>query len=335
MEYRAAGVGDNSSGGPGGGALVSTPIAIGNGSWDVKVVLGDAQVQADGSAFFTVPARRPVYFQALDAQGYAVQTMRSWSTLQPGENQSCVGCHEAKNSAPPTAGYRSTLALQAGPQALAPFYGPPRGFSFAREIQPILDRHCIRCHHDRDAARQQFGGLARARPEPAREPGVGTNASPAAGTETAFSLLGADNVDRRARRKWSDAYLVLTQSQPENRDPEPDRFRGDYRGRLVNWIGSQSVPTLLPPYFAGAAKSELMRLLDRGTPTSHPFAGGDREAGLLDRFAGALLRRLHRRPTPGRKRKRRKYQHFLAKRQRMEAVEGENIRAFIESCQRR
>ncbi len=148
LEYRAAGVGNNGSSGPGGDALVCTPISIGNGSWDVKVVLGDATVYSDGSAFFEVPARLPIYFQALDERNHVVQTMRSWSTLMPGENQSCVGCHESKNTAPPTARSAASLALKAGPQKLTPFYGPARGFSFPKEIQPILDRHCIRCHND-------------------------------------------------------------------------------------------------------------------------------------------------------------------------------------------
>ena len=31
------------------------------------------------------------------------------------------------------------MAMRNGPQELEPFYGPPRGFSFTREIQPILD----------------------------------------------------------------------------------------------------------------------------------------------------------------------------------------------------
>ncbi|MDH7571483.1 MAG: hypothetical protein QHJ73_18055, partial [Armatimonadota bacterium] len=100
LEYRAAGVGQNANSGPAGSALVSTPISIDNGAWDVKVILGDAQVYPDGSAFFTVPARTPLYFQALDEEGRAVQSMRSWSTLQPGENAACVGCHEPKNTAP-------------------------------------------------------------------------------------------------------------------------------------------------------------------------------------------------------------------------------------------
>lgn len=145
LEYRAAGIGSNRNGGPAGGALVSTPISIDNGSWDVKVVLGDARVYDDGSACFTAPARTPVYFQLLDARGHAVQTMRSWSTLQPGEAFSCVGCHEPKD-ATPMPSRRPPQALAAGPQVLSPFRPEPRGFSFPREVQPILDRHCIRCH---------------------------------------------------------------------------------------------------------------------------------------------------------------------------------------------
>jgi hypothetical protein len=160
LDFRAAGIGNNASGGPGGAALVCTPIAIGNGAWDVKAVLGQAKVYADGSALFTVPAYTPVYFQALDERGCAVQTMRSWSTLQPGEYFGCVGCHEHKNTAPPTENYGFSLAMRAGPQNLEPFYGPPRGFSFPKEIQPILDRHCIRCHKDRAPIQALVAGAA-------------------------------------------------------------------------------------------------------------------------------------------------------------------------------
>ena len=144
------GIGANGNGGPGGGALVSTPVAIGNGAWDPKIVLGDATVHDDGSAFFRVPARTPVYFQVLDDKGRMVQTMRSWTTLQPGENASCVGCHEHKNSDARGRTCRSRWRCSAGAETLAPFYGPPRGFSFAREIQPILDRQCVSCHDGDD-----------------------------------------------------------------------------------------------------------------------------------------------------------------------------------------
>ena len=157
LEYRAAGVGHAQQEGRGGGADVSTPIAVGNGSWDVKVVWGSARVHEDGSAFFEVPARVPLYFQALDEDGFAVQTMRSWTTLMPGETQSCVGCHEDKNGAPP-AGHGRALALDGGPRPLTPFYGPPRGFSYTREVQPILDRHCTSCHAGEGGAPPDLSG---------------------------------------------------------------------------------------------------------------------------------------------------------------------------------
>ena len=123
----------------------------------------DADVHDDGSAFFTVPARTPVYFQALDARGYVVQTMRSWSTLQPGENASCVGCHESKNSAPLPD--RLSLAQRRRAAAAGAVLRPAARFSFPKEIQPILDRHCIRCHDDRT----KLPWLADARPGRAAE----------------------------------------------------------------------------------------------------------------------------------------------------------------------
>ena len=101
LEFRAAGIGRNFNKGPAGNALASTPISVDNGAWDVKRVLGTAKVGKDGSACFFVPARTPVYFQLLDEDNCVVQSMRSWSTLQPGETFSCVGCHEDKNTSPP------------------------------------------------------------------------------------------------------------------------------------------------------------------------------------------------------------------------------------------
>ncbi|MFV1965359.1 MAG: hypothetical protein ACC628_08045 [Pirellulaceae bacterium] len=242
LEYRPAGIRCNYSLGPAGGALASTPISVGNGCWDVKRVLGDATVYEDGSAWFRAPARTPVYFQALDEKNRAVQTMRSWSTLQPGENASCVGCHENKERTPELT--RSTLALECGPQPLDRFYGPARGFSFEKEIQPILDRHCVSCHFDRTMT------VHLERPFEEEDPIAGR----------AFSLLGDVSNDERAGRGWSDSYLALTGAQFE-------KPRSAWQGkpnRLVRWITAQSEPTTLPPYYAGSTQSELLDLLENG-----------------------------------------------------------------------
>lgn len=151
LGFRTVGLGSNGNGGPAGGAMSSTPISVGGGAWDTKTVLGEAAIYKDGSACFKVPPKTPIYFQVIDTNGHVIQTMRSWSTLQPGEQFSCLGCHEDKNTGTRTNVARGiTEAMRRGPQDLEPFYGAPRGFSFAKEIQPILDKHCIKCHDNSD-----------------------------------------------------------------------------------------------------------------------------------------------------------------------------------------
>jgi hypothetical protein len=323
LEFRAAGIGFNGNSGPAGGAMACTPISIGNGAWDVKVVLGEAKVYEDGSALFTVPARRPVYFQALDERGYVVQTMRSWSTLQPGEYAGCVGCHEHKNTAPPARDYGFSLAMKAGPQTLEPFYGPPRGFSFAHEIQPILDRHCTRCHKDR----QPIQALSRGE---TRQPVLGQKRPTAASgdgskDELAFSLLGEVTVERTAKRRWSDAYLILTQATAASAD---EVFKGNCQGRMVKWISAQSVPELLPPYSAGAARSELLTLLDKG----HQGVKLSRKE--LDKIACWIDLLVpycgdYREANAWTEEEMKKHERYAEKRRQMEEVEQQNIDALL------
>ncbi len=114
---------------------------------NARMLLGTVPVESDGSAYFRAPARKPLYFQAVDASGRAVQSMRSLVYLQPGERRSCVGCHERPGTGPAPrqslAFTRPPSTLQAGPEGTLPF-------GYPRLIQPILDRHCIRCHDGSD-----------------------------------------------------------------------------------------------------------------------------------------------------------------------------------------
>lgn len=116
-----------------------------DGPWDIKRIMGTVPVEEDGSAFFRVPANTPISVQPLDDQGRALQLMRSWMTAMPGETLSCVGCHEKQQMAPPTA--YPTIASRRGPVDITPWYGPTRGFSFVREVQPVLDKYCVSCHN--------------------------------------------------------------------------------------------------------------------------------------------------------------------------------------------
>jgi len=119
-----------------------------DGTWDVKRILGTVPVEEDGSAFFRVPANTPIIVQPLNAEGMAQQQMRSWFTAMPGEFVSCVGCHEQRRDGPPAgpADGAPSLAMRREASSIEPWLGEARGFSFEREVQPVLDRLCVSCH---------------------------------------------------------------------------------------------------------------------------------------------------------------------------------------------
>ncbi len=140
LTYPPAGHGDWSA--PGDGES-HQPTAVNWHHYNNKRVLGVVPVEPDGSAHFTAPARRFVYFQLLDESGLMVHSMRSGTALLPGETQGCGGCHDYR-AVPPAA--RPPAALRRPPSPLRNGRDAPPPFSYAAEVQPILDRHCVRCH---------------------------------------------------------------------------------------------------------------------------------------------------------------------------------------------
>lgn len=124
--------------------------------WDIKRLLGEVPVEADGSAIFTIPANTPVSLQPIDSLGRAIQWMRSWFVGMPGETVSCVGCHEDQNLMPIP---KRTLASTKKPSKIEVPEGGTRPFTFELEIQPILDRACVACHNsDKAAGGKNFTG---------------------------------------------------------------------------------------------------------------------------------------------------------------------------------
>jgi hypothetical protein len=113
-------------------------------SYVAKGTHGLVPVEADGSAAFTAPAGKVLYFTALDADFNELQRMRSVVQLQPGERRSCIGCHESRGAAPPV---RVPLAFGRPPWRLEP---PPWGagpLDYERVVQPVWDAQCVRCHN--------------------------------------------------------------------------------------------------------------------------------------------------------------------------------------------
>ncbi len=124
------------------------PVVSCGATYAPKRVWGFAEVEEDGSAHFQVPANLPLYFLPLDAEGRAVQRMRTFTHFMPGERQSCIGCHSDRNYAPAPTYYTTASIASARPaQKLAePDWGSEHGFSFARVVQPVLNKHCVSCH---------------------------------------------------------------------------------------------------------------------------------------------------------------------------------------------
>ncbi len=124
-----------------------------SGSFNLERVLGTVPVEEDGSASFTAPAGRPLFFVSLDANDLSVKRMQSFSNLMPGETYTCIGCHEERAGAADVRRSDNTLlALKRPPSAIQPFTGLPDVLDFQRDVQPVLDRHCVTCHNPQKRA---------------------------------------------------------------------------------------------------------------------------------------------------------------------------------------
>lgn len=119
------------------------PISL-DGTFTLPRILGTVPVEPDGSAYFEVPAGRALFFIALDREDLSVKRMQSFVSLMPGELTSCSGCHESRIET--ARSKREATALKRAPSRIEPITDAPAVFDFPREIQPILNKYCIRCH---------------------------------------------------------------------------------------------------------------------------------------------------------------------------------------------
>ena len=112
-----------------------------------KHIYGYVKVHADGSANFKVPANQNILVQALDKNFMCLQHMATFINLMPGEKRGCIGCHELRKKAPSLAGKRP-MAMRYPTQTIVPQPGDsgPRTVDYALDVQPIFDKHCVKCH---------------------------------------------------------------------------------------------------------------------------------------------------------------------------------------------
>jgi len=242
--YKNSTIGWGMGGGPGGKRHTVTNSGHPLASFDAKKIIGDATVYPDGSAMFKIPANTPVYFQLLDENNRVIQFMRSWATLMPGENLSCVGCHEDKNDTPMITGVTNLMAMKHGVEELKPFYGPPRGFRYLEHVQPVFDKYCIKCHNPEGSAKKLVL---------TEEPKV---------------------FDPDSKKKWALSYYNLTKARP-GAHPEQyelwgeiwSRFgpaKADEPNQYIDWWTRFELMKPYPAYRSGSLKSRLIKILDSG-----------------------------------------------------------------------
>ncbi|MDO4857276.1 MAG: 4Fe-4S dicluster domain-containing protein [Thermoguttaceae bacterium] len=268
MAYRHAKMGQGNNAGEAGQGPSQTAISLLNGSWDVKHVLGEVDVEEDGSACFFVPVRQPVFFQLLDERGYIVQTMRSWSTLQGGERLACLGCHENKNDALTTDQRKATIAMrkpiqmprgpfgkehplmvrlqtQNGLDSVENYLGvnasyslDPNaradGFNYMDDVQPIWDRHCVTCHR---------GNVND--PDPLRRSKLSLTSELLDPKGKVRQTYGYDY-----KKLFAQSYCALT------------CWGEDVGNPYLNWLNARARSEMIPPYFYGSSKSPLMKFLE-------------------------------------------------------------------------
>lgn len=131
-------------------------------------ILGEADVNADGSWLAEIPPFVPVHLQPIDKFGMSIRNQRLWIQGMPGEDRRCIGCHEQRSGiGAPSRGQNPTVAEQRQaqqflmpieerrelPWALVTYPSTPGGEPPPAQtvkpkllIQDILDKKCVQCH---------------------------------------------------------------------------------------------------------------------------------------------------------------------------------------------
>jgi len=105
-------------------------------------IVGDFTVEEDGSFHIQMSANLPVQLQTVDENGMALRSC-GWIWVKPHEARGCIGCHEDPERTPEN---QLVLAIQKPAVNLILPAEKRRTVDFRHDVQPIIDRKCVRCH---------------------------------------------------------------------------------------------------------------------------------------------------------------------------------------------
>ena len=233
-----------------------------------KRIFGTVPVEADGSAYFEVPSDTFLYFQLLDENGMMIQSMRSGTIAQSGERASCIGCHDERRGAPLAQGSKM-LALQRSASKLTGWHGPPREFSFLAEVQPVLNKHCVRCH-DYGKEAEKIINLA-----PDRDL-VFNTAYNELWRKKFIKVVGAGPPEIQPARSWGSHASKIGQALLKR---YRDKLTVEEFDRIVTWLD------LNAPYYPTFASAYPNNLAGRA-----PL--DDKQLARLEQLTGVPLRKM-------------------------------------------
>ncbi|MDR1483935.1 MAG: hypothetical protein LBT09_03830 [Planctomycetaceae bacterium] len=205
-----------------------------NQSEGVKKIIGTVPIEEDGSVQFNAPSGIALHFQILDENHRALQTMRSFTGVQPGEQRGCLGCHESHARTPVV--HRTGKALKRVASNITPVAWDDITISFPRYVQPVLDKHCGKCHADQsNAAYKKFNSASRPGFLGFREPYITLMGNPTWGVPYS-NYRGA----KEPPFGWADTILVeaFGQRDPVAYSTFPPMTKLSYKSRLIERMSS-------------------------------------------------------------------------------------------------
>lgn len=175
---------------------------------DLKTrLLGEFDLDADGSFHVQTPANTPLQFQVLDAEGMALRSS-TWIWNKNKEQRGCIGCHEDGESTPENR-FAQALARPAVQLTLPP--ERRRTLEFARDIEPVLKAKCNRCHAARPLDMKSLVRPGEARTSP-----------------LVWSILG-----RNTSRPWDTIPKAAVRPMPPAGSPP---LTAEEKRAIVEWI---------------------------------------------------------------------------------------------------
>lgn len=250
------------------------PVVSAVQSEGVKRIIGTVPIEEDGSVSFQAPPGQALHFQLLDGDFRALQTMRSFVGVMPGESRGCLGCHESHSRTPQVA--TKSLATAAAPRSITPPPWKDATVSYARYVRPLLDRYCAECHEGEGEGRKVFDTTERPSPPSFSEPYMTLIGRPAWGApyappekpEPGFGIAGVMMVEAYDQRDPKAYATPAPMTSLSYRSPLVEMVSsGKHYGvkvdetsrqRLIAWVdalcpylGDEEVRQIPDPVFQG------------------------------------------------------------------------------------